>query len=57
MRPTPLPEGDLSENEIEITSEMLDVGCHEFYSFDPGFEDAVDVVRRIWIKMEIARRR
>jgi hypothetical protein len=35
---------------------MMEAGCREFWSFNPDFEDAPDVVARIWRKMEEAKR-
>ena len=40
--------------EIEVTPEMLMAGTKEFWSFDPRFEDASDVIARIYRAMSEA---
>lgn len=39
------------------TAEMLRAGVREFYSFDERFEDAEDVVARIWAVMNKSKPR
>ena len=41
--------------EIKVTPGMVEVGVRAFWSFDSRFEDAEDVVKRIWHDMNTAR--
>ena len=41
--------------EVEVTPEMIEAGVRAFWSFDARFEDAEDVVTRIWCGMNAAR--
>ena len=45
----------LDTEETEVTPEMIEAGVGAFWSFDARFEDAEDVVRRIWCGMNAAR--
>ncbi len=43
------------ENEVEVTPEMIEAGCHEYLSYDERFERLSAAVVRIWRAMERAR--
>ncbi len=42
-------------DDMEITPEMIAAGVQGFWSFDARFEDAEDVVKRIWRGMIVVR--
>ena len=42
-------------DDVEITPEMIEAGVQGFWSFDARFEDAEDVVKRIWRGMIVVR--
>ena len=45
----------LESEEIKVTPEMIEAGVRAFWSFDTRFEDAEDVVKRIWRGMNAVR--
>ena len=52
------PMNDKVEDDVtgrtDPTPEMVRVGVKEFYSFDERFEEASDVIVRIWRAMKTA---
>jgi hypothetical protein len=50
-RPTPTALGADTQEEIQVTPEMIEAGCGEFWSFDRRAEDADSVVVRIFRAM------
>ena len=54
-----MPEriANADESEIEVTLEMMAAGMDAWLSYDSRFEDAEDVVRRIWVRMVVAMSR
>jgi hypothetical protein len=47
------PTGDKHESDVtgRITPEMIRAGVKEFLTFDARFEDADEVIERIWKAM------
>lgn len=44
-----------TEDEIEITPEMVEAGLAELVAFDPEYDEGQDFVRRVFRAMEAAR--
>ncbi len=45
----------MDRDDDKIAPDMIEVGVQAFWSFDTRFEDAEDVVKRIWRNMNAVR--